>query len=98
MTLVLELSPEIENELRLAAVDRNVTVESVAVEALSQFVQRSGRPTPSDDTTRRLSALSSLGTYDTRQKAGFQPTTEADDARSSFYDDGLDAMGIDEAA
>lgn len=81
MTLELNLSPEVEAQLRADAQAHHLPVEAMAAQKLNGIY--------SDKRAQRLRALASLGTYDTRTRAGFAPTTERDDDRGALYDDGL---------
>lgn len=85
MSITLELSPELEAQLRADANAQRVPVEALAVEKLNGLY--------SDKRAQRLQALATLGTYDTRPRAGLAPTTEHDDDRNTFYDDGLSEEG-----
>lgn len=80
MILTLDLSPELEAHLRADAKANALPVEALAALKLSGLY--------SDTRAQRLRALSSLGTYDTRSRAGLAPTTERDDERGTLYDDG----------
>jgi len=80
MSITLDLSPELEAHLRADAKANALPVEALAVEKLNGLY--------SDTRTSRLRALSSLGTYDTRTRAGLAPTSERDDERGTLYDDG----------
>lgn len=83
MSITLELSPEVEAQLRADAQAHHLPVEAMATQKLNGLY--------SDTRAQRLSALASLGTYDTRTRAGLAPTTERDDDRGTFYDDGQSA-------
>lgn len=75
MTLTLELSPDVENDLKAAAAARGVAVEAVAVERL-----RSAAP----ETRRQLDALDDLLRLGARLTAGTLPLS--DDAVSRSYE------------
>ena len=84
MSITLNLSPELEAQLRADAQKSRLSVEILAVQKLSDlYLDQSF-----EKRQRRLEALESLGAYDTRTRAGLAPTTERDDERSAFYDDG----------
>lgn len=85
--LTISLSPELEARLRADAQAHHLPVEALAVEKLNGLYSDKG---PSELLRRaeRLRALASLGTYDTRGRAGLAPTTERDDDRGALYDDG----------
>ena len=85
--LILDISPELEARLRADAEQRHLPIELLAVEKLDGVY--------SETRAQRLRALASLGTYDTRARANLAPTTEWDDDRSAFYDDGLDELTFD---
>jgi len=98
MSITLDLSPELEAHLRADAKANALPVEALAVEKLNglYLISINNGMWTSVPRAQRLFALSSLGTHDTRTRAGLAPTTERDDDRGTLYDDGHDDEGDDQ--